>query len=121
MAQASVLIQSSITEALPLVLAEAMACGCPIIATKCSPGIAEIIGTDGKCGILTSEVSGNRHSSNTPLERGEEDILYSMITLHKNKILRNRMSDECLNRVLLFDKEIGIEQYINLIERIGKS
>lgn len=121
MAQAYVLIQSSITEALPLVLAEAMACGCPIIATKCSPGISEIIGTDSKCGILTSKVSGNRHSSNIPLEKGEEDILNSMITLHTNKILRNKMSDECLNRVLLFDKEIGIEQYIRLIERIEKS
>lgn len=121
MAQASVLIQSSITEALPLVLAEAMACGCPIIATKCSSGIAEIIGTDGKCGILTSKVSGNRHSSNIPLEIGEEDILNSMIALHTNKILRDKMSDECLNRVLLFDKEIGIEQYIKLIERIENS
>ena len=43
MRQASVFALSSMTEALPLALIEAMACGCPVVATDCSSGPVDIL------------------------------------------------------------------------------
>lgn len=43
MRRASVFALSSITEALPLALVEAMACSCPVVATDCSSGTVEIL------------------------------------------------------------------------------
>jgi glycosyltransferase involved in cell wall biosynthesis len=49
MARSALLALSSLTEALPLVLTEAMALGCPVVATDCSPGVRELLsrGADG--------------------------------------------------------------------------
>jgi glycosyltransferase involved in cell wall biosynthesis len=44
MARASLLALSSNYEALPTVLIEALACGCPIVAADCPGGIREILG-----------------------------------------------------------------------------
>lgn len=51
MRQASVLAVSSLTEALPSTLIEAMACGCPVVSTRCSSGPVEIL-RDGEFGEL---------------------------------------------------------------------
>lgn len=51
MREASVLALSSVTEALPSTLIEAMACGCPVVATRCSSGPVEIL-RDGEFGQL---------------------------------------------------------------------
>lgn len=51
MARANLLALSSNYEALPTVLIEALACGCPIVATDCPGGVREILG-DGRWGRL---------------------------------------------------------------------
>ena len=48
MARANLLALSSNYEALPTVLIEALACGCPIVATDCPGGVREIL--DGVAG-----------------------------------------------------------------------
>lgn len=51
MREASVLAVPSKTEALPFAPIEAMACGCPVAATRCSEGMVGILG-DGRYGSL---------------------------------------------------------------------
>ena len=51
MSRAALVVQSSTYEGLPTVLVEAMACGTPVVATRCSGGSAEILG-DGRLGRL---------------------------------------------------------------------
>lgn len=51
MSKASVLVLSSQYEALPTVICEAMACGCPVVSTNCPYGPAEIL-ENGKYGSL---------------------------------------------------------------------
>ncbi|MEO1093313.1 MAG: glycosyltransferase [Cyanobacteria bacterium J06638_28] len=51
MKQAMALVLSSLWETFGMVLAEALACGCPVIATDCEYGPSEIL-ADGKYGAL---------------------------------------------------------------------
>lgn len=53
MRRSSVLVSSSRFEGLPTTLVEAMACGCPVVATDCPGGTAEIL-ADGRFGALVS-------------------------------------------------------------------
>ncbi len=51
MARADLFVLSSLTEAFPSVLGEALAVGKPILATDCSPGVREYL-LNGECGQL---------------------------------------------------------------------
>lgn len=58
MRRASVVALSSVTEALPSALIEAMACGCPVVSTNCSSGPVEILG-NGEYGRLVPVNDGD--------------------------------------------------------------
>lgn len=98
-----IFILPSLIEGLPMSIIEAMACGLPIIATKCKSGIEEIL-EDGKYGILV-----NRKDSSA--------LAREMIRLIKKPSLRKKYSELSLQRVQFFDIKKIIKNWVNIIEK----
>ena len=115
MKRANLFVQSSLSEALPNVLIESMACGCPIVAAGCSSGIREIIGYDNSCGIVTQKMSGTKHVASEPLDPGELDLLLGMRAIMTNNTLQHQMSNACVKRAEIFGLEAGVDRYANII------
>lgn len=105
MRRATIFVLPSLTEGLPYVLVEALACGCPIIATD-SPGggPAEIL-KSGAYGLL--------------IPPGDENALSdAMLRLLRNDELRNRFSATALERAKDFDLDKTVKAYEDII--LGK-
>lgn len=121
MAKSRLFVLSSISEALPNVIIESMACGCPVVSADCSPGISEIMGNDNTCGLIAAKMTGIRHGSNEPLDEGEQSLLECMEEIISNPELHDKMSSDGKERSKMFDMDIGIQNYVDLIEDlIGK-
>lgn len=120
MSKSTVFVQSSLSEALPNVLVEALACGCPVVAANCSSGIEEILGSDNTCGFLAEKMTGIRHTADEPLDFGEQSLLFYMKKILNDPDLRESMSKAGKERAKLFDMEVGIRKYTELIEELSK-
>ena len=100
MSKASVFVLSSRWEGLPTALIEAMACGCPVVATDCPSGSKEIL-AEGKYGKLIPV--GDAEALSTAL----------MGTLQhppQRELLVDRAKD--------FEIQNSVSDYLNLIEDI---
>jgi glycosyltransferase involved in cell wall biosynthesis len=97
MSRASALVLSSQEEGLPTVLIEAMACGCPVVATNCPSGPEEIL-AGGKYGNLVP-VKNSRALSQAMLQVLDDPI-------HKEVLIA---------RAKYFSAEQVVEQYLNLL------
>ncbi|AFZ26292.1 glycosyltransferase [Cylindrospermum stagnale PCC 7417] len=97
MSNASAFVLSSRWEGLPTVLIEAMACGCPVIATDCPSGPKEIL-EDGKYGSLVP--MGDAES----LSRAMLQILETSV---------NR--DILVQRAMHFSREESVSKYLDLL------
>jgi glycosyltransferase involved in cell wall biosynthesis len=100
MAKASVFVLSSAREALPTVLIEALACGCPVVSTDCPSGPAEIL-EGGKWGNLVPVGD---------YEKLAEAILETIENPPDREKLKERGRDFSLDR-------IG-QQYLQLITEL---
>lgn len=120
MSNAIFFVQSSLSEALPNVLVEALACGCPVVAANCSLGIEEILGLDSSCGFITEKMTGICYTADEPLDSGEQNLLYYMKKLVDNPELRKAMSQAGKERANFFSMDVGIKKYSELIEGMIK-
>ncbi len=100
MSRASLFVLSSRWEGLPTVLIEAMACGCPVVATDCPSGPAEIL-KGGRYGPLT----------NVGDVQGLADTIL--------KALEHPVSEEALrNRAVDFSYDRSVDTYTALLKRL---
>jgi glycosyltransferase involved in cell wall biosynthesis len=106
MAKSDVFVLSTKFEALPLVLGEAMACGCPIISSDCDFGPREIL-DHGKYGILVPV--GNEHA-----------LADAILKILSNPELRMEYIKKGRERVRFFSIETAIEKYETLFQNLLK-
>jgi glycosyltransferase involved in cell wall biosynthesis len=118
LSKASIFVSSSLWEALPYSIIEAMACGCPIIASDCKYGPREIL-SDGKFGILTSPLDGIMYSALDPLTPQEIELSNMMVDIIRNRELRLRYSRTGIVRSNDFNLNISTEAYSSVFESIA--
>ena len=108
MKRAAVFVLSSIYEGLPNVLLEALACGCPVVATDCPTGPREIL-DNGRYGRLV------------PV--GDHEALAKAIleTLDNPDFPANR--EERIQRALEFSLDAAVEKYLQVLlpEKFGNA
>jgi glycosyltransferase involved in cell wall biosynthesis len=98
MRKASVFVLSSKREALPTVIIEAMACGCPVVSTNCKSGPSEIL-ENGRYGYL---VPVGDHQAMA------EAIINTLNNPMPAKIL--------IDRAKHFSIDKSISKYINILD-----
>jgi glycosyltransferase involved in cell wall biosynthesis len=113
-AKSSLFVSSSLWEALPYSLVEALACGCPIISTDCKYGPREIL-ADGRYGILIPEMDNMLYGASDPLTKEEELLAQKIVELIENDTLREKYRNLGKIRARDFDWEQSIEKYEKIL------
>ena len=93
--EADVFVQPSLEDGFGLVILEALACGCPVIATK-NTGAGDIF-SSGSAGYIVNSCSSN-------------EILKKLKFLEKNEFIRKKLS---LNGLKIVKKIKGWDNYGN--------
>jgi glycosyltransferase involved in cell wall biosynthesis len=102
----SIVAESGDQEGLGLVLAEALACECPVVASDL-PAIRDVV-IDGVTGL-------------TARERNSADLASKIIALLGNPDLRKRLAEEGRRHVLArFDWEVVANRYAQLIDTLAQ-
>ncbi len=117
LAKSDVYVCSSISEALPYTILEAMACGLPIISTDCDYGPSEIL-KDGECGVLIPPVDYCNKTSFDRLSESETILAKEMLNLIRNPDLHKKYSNLSLCRVMDFEKTNSIKKYQDLFNSL---
>jgi glycosyltransferase involved in cell wall biosynthesis len=115
--KSSLFVLSSLSEALPYALIEAMACGCPVISTDCKHGPREIL-NGGHTGILISPFDGRIYDSKDPLTLEEIELGDKILSLLNDKKLRIYYSSKARERSKDFSVDKIIVDYEKIISNI---
>lgn len=106
MSRATVFVLPSLSEGMPNVLLEAMACGCPVIATDVEGGVVRDLLEDGACGVI--------------VPRGDERALAdAIVMLVRDRGLRERLAEQGLRRAREFDLRQVVREFEALINRVA--
>jgi glycosyltransferase involved in cell wall biosynthesis len=115
-AKSKIFVLSSLWEGLPNALIEAMACGCPVIATDCKHGPREIIG-ENEYGILIPPMDG-AYYEDEPLTLSEQRLADSILYLLNDDDKVRSLSIKGRERALEFDIHNIINQYNQFFDSI---
>jgi len=125
-ARSNAFVFSSISEACPCALQEAMCCGVPCISTDCLYGARELFDIDyapsdeavtGLYGILTPRCSGIKYQAVDPLERAEKILAEKMIFIIMHPEQGMEMVQNSRERIKLFTLETMVEAWMRMLER----
>lgn len=118
-AHSTVFAFPSLWEGFGLSLVEAMAVGCPVIASDCKYGPSEIL-KNGLCGKLVPVCDGNLHDAYVPLTEEEKILGDAMVELLVNKILRGDYIRMAAARLSEYSVNTVIRQYANIFHSLYK-
>ena len=100
-AKATLLVHPTLWDGFGYVIVEAMACGTPVVSTRCPGGPPEII-TDGRDGLLVPPADS-------------EALSEAILRVLSDKLLRNRLSEQGRERAQDFSADKIVRQYEELI------
>ncbi|MBD3278870.1 MAG: glycosyltransferase [Candidatus Aegiribacteria sp.] len=101
---ADIFLMPSIREGFGLAAAEAMASGLPVVASRLQ-GISEVVGTDGKCGILIDPES-------------VDEISDALLKLIRDRPLAERLGAKGVRRAERFNISRTVDMYLELYEEM---
>jgi glycosyltransferase involved in cell wall biosynthesis len=117
LARGDVFILPSVSEGLPLVLLEAMACRLPVIATDCPGSSREIVSPEDReeCGLLVPAVDERLYKAAEPLTSAERAMADAILRLLRDPALREKLISAGLVRLKDFNRATYLEKYRQVI------